>query len=119
MERVFKSVGLVARYDKKQALELVEEIAEYLKSENVRVYIEDTLAGKVNTQGEMVPLTKMKTDFVENMNNGLQVKAAFDSLYKTVSRLVSLKEKQGLSAEDSKEALVKLKAIDYVLQAIF
>jgi len=62
---------------------------------------------------------KIKTDFEKNMNNDLQVKAAFDSLYKTVSRLVSLKEKQGLSAEDSKEALAKLKAIDYVLQAIF
>ncbi|HDQ06795.1 MAG TPA: hypothetical protein ENN36_08785 [Candidatus Bathyarchaeota archaeon] len=62
---------------------------------------------------------QIKTDFEENMNNDLHVKAAFDSLYKTVSRLVKLKEKQELSAEDSKEALAKLKAIDYVLQAIF
>ena len=62
---------------------------------------------------------KIKTDFEENMNNDLQVKAAFDSLCKTVSRLVRLEEKQELSAEDSKEALAKLKAIDYVLQAIF
>ena len=62
---------------------------------------------------------KLRTDFEENMNNDLQVKAAFDSLYKTVSKLVRLKEKQRLSAEDSKEALVKLKAIDYVLQVIF
>ena len=53
------------------------------------------------------------------MNNDLQVNAAFDSLYTTVSRLVRLKEKQFLSAEDSKEALEKLKAIDYVLQTIF
>jgi len=62
---------------------------------------------------------KIKTDFEENMNNDLQVKVAFDSLYKTVSRLVRLEEKQMLSVEDSKEALAKLKAIDYVLQAIF
>ena len=61
----------------------------------------------------------IKTDFEENMNNDLQVKAAFDSLYKTVSSLSELKEKQMLSAEDSKKALAKLKAIDYVLQAIF
>jgi len=40
-------------------------------------------------------------------------------LCKTVSRLVRLEEKQELSAEDSKEALAKLKAIDFVLQAIF
>ena len=62
---------------------------------------------------------QIKTDFEENMNNDLQVKAAFDSLYKTVSSLSELKEKQMLSAEDSKKALAKLKAIDYVLQAIF
>jgi NAD+ kinase len=60
---VFKSVGLVARYDKKQALELVEELAKYLKNKNLQVYIEDTLSGKVNVQ-EAVPLAKMKTDFI-------------------------------------------------------
>lgn len=64
MKRVFKNVGLVARYDKKQALELVDELAEYLKSKGLQVYIEDTLAGKVNTQKKMVPLTKMKADFI-------------------------------------------------------
>jgi cysteinyl-tRNA synthetase len=62
---------------------------------------------------------KIQTDFEENMNNDLQVKAAFDSLYKTASCLVKLKEQKMLSAEDSKKALEKLKAIDYVLQAIF
>jgi cysteinyl-tRNA synthetase len=62
---------------------------------------------------------QIKTDFEENMNNDLQVKAAFDSVYTTVSRLVKLKEKQMLSAEDSKKALAKLKDIDYVLQTIF
>ena len=62
--RVFKSVGIVAHYDKKRALELVEELADYLKSKEVNVYIEDTLAGKVNTEGEMVPVSKMKTDFI-------------------------------------------------------
>ena len=62
---------------------------------------------------------KIKTDFEENMNNDLQVKAAFDSLYETMSKLVALKEKHELSAEDSREALAKLKAIDHVLQVIF
>jgi len=62
---------------------------------------------------------QIKTDFEEKMNNDLQVKAAFDSLHKTVSSLVKLNKKQMLSAEDSKEALAKLKDIDYVLQAIF
>ena len=62
---------------------------------------------------------KIKSDFEEHMNDDLQVKAAFDSLYDTVSSLVKLEEQKMLSAEDSKEALAELKAIDYVLQAIF
>jgi NAD+ kinase len=61
---LFKSVGLVARYDKKPALRLAEELAKYLKSKNLEVYTEDTLEGKVNTQTESVPLKIMKTDFV-------------------------------------------------------
>jgi NAD+ kinase len=61
---VFKSVGLVARYDKKQALKLAKEIAEYLKSKGLEIYIEDTLAGKVNSPAKTIPLQRMKTDFV-------------------------------------------------------
>jgi NAD+ kinase len=61
---VFKSVGLVARYDKKQALKLVEELAEYLRNKNLKVYMEDTLAGKVNIREKAISLAKMKTDFI-------------------------------------------------------
>ena len=61
---MFKSVGLVARYDKKSALKLTEELAEYLKSKGLKVYVEDTLAGKVTPKEEFVPLSEMKTDFV-------------------------------------------------------
>ena len=64
MDLVFKSVGLVARYDKKQALKLTEELAEYLAKKGLKVYIEDTLAGKIATQEEMVSLSKMKPDFI-------------------------------------------------------
>jgi len=75
--------------------------------------------GEQKSSVEAKKLVKqIKTDFEENMNNDLRVKAAFDALHKTVSRLAKLKEKQMLSADDSKEALAKLKAIDYVLQAI-
>ena len=61
---MFKSVGLVARYDKKQALKLAKELAEYLRNNGLEVYVEDTLAGKVNFPAKMVPLESMKTDFV-------------------------------------------------------
>ena len=70
VETVFRSVGLVARYDKKQALQLAEELAEYLRSKNVQVYIEDTLAGKINTKEKMIPLTKMKTDLSYSIDEG-------------------------------------------------
>jgi NAD+ kinase len=64
VKKVFKSVGLVARYDKKQALKLAKELAEYLRNQGLEVYIEDTLAGKVNFPAKTVPLESMKTDFV-------------------------------------------------------
>lgn len=61
---MFKSVGLVARYDKKSSLKLTEELAEYLKRKGLKVFVEDTLAGKVTTQEDFVPLCEMKADFV-------------------------------------------------------
>ncbi|MCW4002494.1 MAG: NAD(+)/NADH kinase [Candidatus Bathyarchaeota archaeon] len=64
---MFKSVGIVARYDKKQALKLTEELADYLKSKGLEVHIEDTLSGKIKTEYDFVPLSKMKADFVVSM----------------------------------------------------
>jgi NAD+ kinase len=61
---MFKSVGLIARYDKKQALNLAKELAEYLRNEGLEIYVEDTLAGKVNFPAKTVPLESMKTDFI-------------------------------------------------------
>jgi NAD+ kinase len=65
VKKVFKNVGLVARYDKKQALKLAKEIAEYLSKKGFQVFFEDSLAGKLNfSVGKMVPLESMKTDFI-------------------------------------------------------
>jgi len=61
---MFKTVGLVARYDQKPALELAEMLAEYLAKKNLEVYIEDTLADVLCFKGKFVPLTEMKTDFI-------------------------------------------------------
>lgn len=61
---MFKSVGLVARYDKEQALTLAENLAKYLKAKNIQVYMEDTLVGKMDAQAKPVPLKDMKTDFI-------------------------------------------------------
>ena len=64
VKQVFKSVGLVARYDKKQAFELAKELAEYLRNKGLEVYIEDTIAEKGDTPAKAVPLKNMKTDFI-------------------------------------------------------
>jgi NAD+ kinase len=61
---VFKSVGIVARYDKKPALALADELAGYLQKRNLQVFMEDTLEGKVENQTKKIPLKDMKTDFV-------------------------------------------------------
>ncbi len=61
---MFKSVGIVARYDRKQAIKLAEDLGKYLSRKGLEVYIEDTLAGKMNTEEKLVPLANMKTDFI-------------------------------------------------------
>ncbi len=61
---MFKSVGLVARYDKKQALTLAEELSDYLTKMGAQVYLEDTLRGKLKSQGKLIQLKDMKTDLV-------------------------------------------------------
>jgi cysteinyl-tRNA synthetase len=83
-----------------------------------KLSVDDGAEQKSSAQSKKL-VNQITAGFEENMNNDLHVKAAFDSVYKTVSSLVKLKEKQQLSMEDAKEALAKLKAIDYVLQAIF
>lgn len=64
MKQLFKSVGLVARFDKKAAIKLAEDLANYLKEKGLEVFVEDTLANKTNIKGKTIPLEKMKTDFI-------------------------------------------------------
>jgi len=59
-----KSVGLVARFDKKKAIELAEDLAKYLRKKRLEVYVEDTLAERMNTKEKSVSLGEMKTDFI-------------------------------------------------------
>jgi NAD+ kinase len=61
---VFKSAGLVARYDKEKALQLTKEIAVHLNSKGINVFVEDLLADKIDTVVKTVPLKEMKTDFI-------------------------------------------------------
>lgn len=61
---MFKSVGLVARYDQKAALKLAEKLAGYLAKKGLKVYIEDSLTDKIVADFEFVPLAEMQTDFI-------------------------------------------------------
>ena len=61
---MFKSVGLVARFDRKTAIKLAEDLAKYSKEKKLEVYVEDTLAEKMSTKEKRTPLEKMKTDFI-------------------------------------------------------
>jgi cysteinyl-tRNA synthetase len=58
-------------------------------------------------------------DFQDNMDDDLNLKAAFDKLYKTALQLHKLKEQGKLSAKDAEAALNGLHKIDGVLQVIF
>lgn len=61
---MFKSAGIVARFDKRKALKLVEETAEHLTRRGLEVYIEDTLKGKLKKKWNFLPLENMKTDII-------------------------------------------------------
>ena len=61
---MFKSVGLVARFDKRKAIQLAEDLAKYLRTKGLEVYVEDTLAEKMETEENSVSLKQMKTDFI-------------------------------------------------------
>ena len=53
------------------------------------------------------------------MDNDLEVKAAFDELYRTVSELHKLMKRGRLSAEDANVAIIDLHRVDSVLQVLF
>jgi cysteinyl-tRNA synthetase len=57
--------------------------------------------------------------FELNMDNDLDVKAAFNKLYESLSKLHKLLVQRKLSAKDAKAAIDGLHRIDSVLQVIF
>ena len=61
---MFKSAGIIARYDSSNALKLAEVLAGYLKNQNIEIQAEETLMGKARIQAEFIPLKDMKPDFL-------------------------------------------------------
>jgi NAD+ kinase len=64
VNKVFKTAGIVARYDKKQAIILAEKIVKFLKKKGLEVFIEDSLSTKMGRTQRSIPLNKMDTDFI-------------------------------------------------------
>jgi NAD+ kinase len=64
VQNVFKTAGLIARYDNKHALELAEQLSDFLNKKNVDVQVEDTLNGKIKAKAQFTPLKAMKPDFL-------------------------------------------------------
>jgi cysteinyl-tRNA synthetase len=61
--------------------------------------------------------SKIVPNFESNMDNDLDVKAAFDSLYETIRGLHKMRD--SLSVKDVSGIMSNLHRIDYVLQCIF
>jgi cysteinyl-tRNA synthetase len=57
--------------------------------------------------------------FEEAMDDDLDVKAAFNRLFKTVSKLDSLNKAGRLGVEDANAALESLRRVDLVLEVVF
>ena len=61
---MFRSVGLVARFDKKACVKLARELEEYLCEKGLEVFVEDTLAERMPAINKSVPLERLNTDFI-------------------------------------------------------
>lgn len=61
---LFKSVGIVARLDRNDALKMAENISEYLLSKGLTVILESDLAKLIRGKVGSEKLSKIKTDFI-------------------------------------------------------
>jgi cysteinyl-tRNA synthetase len=71
----------------------------------------------IKTEKKDTLTSNIVSDFENHMNNDLDVKSAFDSLYKTTVELYEMK--QSLNSKEIKNVLNGLRRIDSVLQCIF
>jgi len=61
---MFRSVGLIVRFDKKRAVRLAEELAEHLSQMGLDVCVEETVAERMKTNWKKLNLKSMRTDFI-------------------------------------------------------
>jgi cysteinyl-tRNA synthetase len=92
------------------------------KLDDLRIMIDELSMKKGirrSVQGANHIIENIRSDFEMTMDNDLDVKAAFDSIYENVSKLFRIKDKGKLSDGASKKAILELRKIDKVLHVIF
>ncbi|MCL4430568.1 MAG: class I tRNA ligase family protein, partial [Chloroflexi bacterium] len=89
------------------------------KLDSLRSMVAELQKAKPTSQNEKQEtlISTIVSDFENHMNHDLDVKAAFDSLYKTAGELYEMR--QSLSSKDIKNVLNDLRRVDSVLQCIF
>jgi NAD+ kinase len=61
---MIQTAGIIARYDKPQALKLATQLTNHLTNQNIKIYAEETLKPKTNLNATYTPLKNMKTDLL-------------------------------------------------------
>lgn len=115
---MFKSVGLVARYDRKKAIRLAEDLATYLRERGLNVCAEETLVKKTGINVTSVPLERIKTDFVITIGGDGTILRTCISLAKPEPPIlaVNMGVRGFLTEVESKDALT---AVDKCLSGDF
>ena len=90
MKTLFKSVGLIARFDKRTAIKLAEDLAKHLRAKGLEVFVEDTLAKKIDTKEKSTSLEKMKTDFIITIGGDGTILRACVSIPKPESPILAI-----------------------------
>jgi cysteinyl-tRNA synthetase len=99
-----------------------EKLAEISgKLDTLKGMVQDLEKTKTQSSSEEAEdfANKISSGFEMFMNDDLNVKAAFDEIFRVVAILQELKKQNRLSLEDAKVTLTKLKKVDSVLQVIF
>ena len=90
VKTLFKSVGLIARFDKRTAIKLAEDLAKHLRAKGLEVFVEDTLAKKIDTKEKSTSLEKMKTDFIITIGGDGTILRACVSIPKPESPILAI-----------------------------
>jgi NAD+ kinase len=64
VDYVFQTVGLVARFDRRRALDLAAKLSDYIEKRGLRVLLEPALAKHAGKTDLSMPLEKMRTDLI-------------------------------------------------------